>query len=284
MLRLSQKYPGKRAFITGAAGGLGLAFAFELAEDGWKIAMADLNFEKLQETAAEVLSAGAEVEIYNFDVTDHAQFKLALEDFEAKVGAVDLAINSAGLGCGGYIDELPIEVFRKVIDVNLMGTINGCHLFVPSMKRQKSGHILNIASAAAFVSAPMMSPYNISKAGVVSLSESLRAELANSNVFTTVLMPAYVRTDLGKGTLGPELYSYRAQYLMQHSALEPADVARIALKAVAAEKLYVVLPRHARFLWRLKRLLPNRFWTIVKVGAEKLVAKIDEKRTTENEH
>lgn len=275
MLRLSAKYPRKRAFITGAAGGLGLAFALELAEDGWKIAMADLNFEKLQDAAAKVNSAGVEVEIYSFDVTDHHQFKLAIEDFEEKVGAIDFAVNSAGLGCGGYIDELPIEIFRKIIDVNLMGTINGCHLFVPSMKRQRSGHILNIASAAAFVSAPMMSPYNISKAGVVSLSESLRGELADSNVFTTVLMPAYIRTDLGKGTLGPELYSDRAQYLMQHSALEPADVARIALKAVAAERLYVVLPRHARYLWWLKRLLPNRFWTIVKFGAEKLIAKID---------
>ncbi|MFA7338560.1 MAG: SDR family NAD(P)-dependent oxidoreductase [Candidatus Obscuribacterales bacterium] len=275
MLRLSQKYPSKRAFITGAAGGLGLAFALELAQDGWKIAMADLNFEKLKEAAAKVIAAGAEVEIYSFDVTDHSQFKLAIEDFEQKVGAIDFAINSAGLGCGGYIDELPIEIFRKIIDVNLMGTINGCHLFVPSMKRQRSGHILNIASAAAFVSAPMMSPYNISKAGVVSLSESLRSELVDSNVFTTVLMPAYIRTDLGKGTLGPELYSDRAQYLMEHSALEPADVARIALKAVAAEKLYVVLPRHARFLWRLKRLLPNRFWTIVKFGAERLIAKVD---------
>jgi NAD(P)-dependent dehydrogenase (short-subunit alcohol dehydrogenase family) len=275
LLRLSQKYPSKRAFITGAAGGLGLAFALELAQDGWKIAMADLNFEKLKEAAAKVIAAGAEVEIYSFDVTDHSQFKLAIEDFEQKVGAIDFAINSAGLGCGGYIDELPIEIFRKIIDVNLMGTINGCHLFVPSMKRQRSGHILNIASAAAFVSAPMMSPYNISKAGVVSLSESLRSELVDSNVFTTVLMPAYIRTDLGKGTLGPELYSDRAQYLMEHSALEPADVARIALKAVAAEKLYVVLPRHARFLWRLKRLLPNRFWTIVKFGAERLIAKVD---------
>ncbi|CAN5263633.1 SDR family NAD(P)-dependent oxidoreductase [soil metagenome] len=275
MLRLSQKYPGKRAFITGAAGGLGLAFAIELAQDGWKIAMADLNLEKLKEAAAVVVSAGAEVEIYSFDVTDHGQFKLAVENFEEKVDGIDFAVNSAGIGCGGYIYELPIEVFRKIIDVNLMGTINGCHIFAPSMQRRKSGHILNIASAAAFVSPPMMSPYNISKAGVVSLSESLRSELVDSNVYTTVLMPGYVRTDLGKGTLGPDLYSQRAQYLMEHSALEPADVARIALKAVAAEKLYVVLPRHARFLWRLKRILPNKFWTIVKFGAEKLIARVD---------
>jgi len=82
LLRLSQKYPSKRAFITGAAGGLGLAFALELASDGWKIAMADLSLEKLQEASAKVAAAGATVEIYCFDVSDYGQFKLAVESFE----------------------------------------------------------------------------------------------------------------------------------------------------------------------------------------------------------
>lgn len=275
MLKLSQQYPSKRAFITGAAGGLGLAFALELAADGWKIAMADLDIEKLQVAAAQVTSAGGVVESYSFDVTDYEQFKLAVESFSHKFDGIDFAINCAGLGCGGCIDELPIETFRKIIDVNLMGTINGCHLFAPFMKAQKSGHILNIASAAAFISPPMMSAYNISKAGVVSLSETLRGELADSNVYTTVLMPTYIRTDMGKATLGPELYNRRSQYLMEDSALDPADVAIMTLSAVAAKQLYVVLPGRARFLWRLKRLLPNRFWAVVKFGAEKRIIEVD---------
>jgi len=274
--KLSQKYPAKRAFITGAAGGLGLAFALELAGDGWKIAMADLHLEKLQEASAQVAAAGAEVEIYCFDVSDYGQFKLAVESFEQKSAGLDFAINCAGLGCGGRIDELSIETFRQIIDVNLMGTVNGCHLFAPLMKRQKSGHILNIASAAAFVSAPMMSAYNVSKAGVVSLSETLRGELADSNVFVTVLMPTYIRTEMGKATLGPEPYKRRSQILMEEkSALAPLEVAQVTLKAVAAAQLYVVLPEQARFLWRFKRLLPNRFWPAVKVEAERRIAEID---------
>lgn len=276
MLKLSQKYPAKRAFITGAAGGLGLAFALELAGDGWKIAMADLHLEKLQEASAQVAAAGAEVEIYCFDVSDYGQFKLAVESFEQKSAGLDFAINCAGLGCGGRIDELSIETFRQIIDVNLMGTVNGCHLFAPLMKRQKSGHILNIASAAAFVSAPMMSAYNVSKAGVVSLSETLRGELADSNVFVTVLMPTYIRTEMGKATLGPEPYKRRSQILMEEkAALVPLEVAQVTLKAVAAAQLYVVLPEQARFLWRFKRLLPNRFWPAVKVEAERRIAEID---------
>lgn len=276
MLRLSQKYPAKRAFITGAAGGLGLAFALELASDGWKIAMADLSLEKLQEASAKVAAAGATVEIYCFDVSDYGQFKLAVESFEQKFGGLDFAINCAGLGCGGRIDELPIETFRQIIDVNLMGTVNGCHLFAPLMKQQNSGHILNIASAAAFISPPMMSAYNVSKAGVVSLSETLRGELADSSVFITVLMPTYIRTEMGKATLGPEAYKRRSQRLMEEkAALVPLEVAQVTLKAVAAEKLYVVLPERARFLWRFKRLLPNRFWPVVKIEAERRIAEID---------
>ncbi len=276
MLRLSQKYPSKRAFITGAAGGLGLAFALELAGDGWNIAMADLSLEKLQEASAKVAAAGATVEIYCFDVSDYGQFKLAVESFEQKFAGLDFAINCAGLGCGGRIDEISIETFRQVIDVNLMGTVNGCHLFAPLMKRQKSGHILNIASAAAFISPPMMSAYNISKAGVVSLSETLRGELVDSNVFITVLMPTYIRTEMGKATLGPEAYKRRSQMLMEEkAALVPLAVAQAALKAVAAEKLYVVLPERARFLWRFKRLLPDKFLPVVKIEAERRIAEID---------
>lgn len=275
MLKLTQQYSSKRAFITGAAGGVGLAFALELAADGWKIAMADLDIEKLKVAAAQVTSAGGVAESYSFDVSDYAQFKVAVENFKQKIGGIDFAINCAGLGCGGCIDELSIETFRKIIDVNLMGTINGCHLFAPMMKAQKSGHILNIASAAAFISPPMMSAYNISKAGVVSLSETLRGELADSNVYTTVLMPTYIRTAMGKATLGPELYNRRSQYLMEDSALDPSEVARMTLAAVAAKQLYVVLPGRARFLWRLKRLLPNRFWAVVKFGAEKRIIEVD---------
>lgn len=275
MLSFSKQYPQKRAFITGAASGVGLAFALELAKDGWKIAMADLNLEKVKEAATKVKAAGGEAEFYSFDVSDHKQFSVAVADAVQKFTGFDLVINSAGLGCGGGIDELSIDIYQKIIDVNLMGTLNGCHLFAPILKQQKSGYILNIASAAAFLSPPLMSAYNISKAGVVALSETLRSELADSNVFTTVLMPTYIRTEMGKATLGPELYNRRSQYLMEDKALEADLVAQITLKALAAKELYVVLPARARILWRLKGLLPNRFWTIVKAGAEKRIREID---------
>src|SRR5271170_3631904 len=175
--RLSERYPKKRAFITGAGSGLGLAFAKELACNGWTIALTDLHQHLLDEAATIVRSSGGTPFTYKFDVTQYEAFQKAINSFVKSTGGIDLGINNAGVGCAGFIDQQPIEIFRKVIDINLMGVVNGCHLFVPTMVQQKSGHILNVASAAAFAAAPRMAAYNISKAGVLALSETLRAEL-----------------------------------------------------------------------------------------------------------
>jgi len=143
------------------------------------------------------------------------------------------------------------------------------------MKSQKSGYILNIASAAAFVSAPRMAAYNVSKAGVLSLSETLRSELADSNVIVSVLMPTYIRTAMAKGTLGPAQYKKRTEVLMEQAELEASEVVADTLKAMAAAKLYIVLPAQARFLWLYKRLWPQRFCSFIKKEAERRLLQID---------
>ncbi len=272
----SRRYPAKRAFITGAASGLGLAFARLLASDGWKLGLADIDEGSLLAAAEAIGTAGVEATVYTFDVSDSKKFRNAVQNFCKKYDGIDVAINSAGIGCGGGIDEISVDTFKKVIDINLMGTVYGCHCFVPVMKAQKSGHILNIASAAAFASAPNMSAYNASKAAVLSLSETLRGELQAHNLLVTVLMPSYVRTNIGVCSLGPELYNLRAQELVKRSQLEPDYVARATLDAMASGALYVVLPDEARFLWRFKRFLPQKFWRFITREAERRLVQIDQ--------
>lgn len=221
---LSQKYPGKRAFITGAGSGLGLAFATELARHQWTVAITDVNEERLRAAAEIVEQAGGTATSYVFDVASYENFQEAVTDFAEKSGGIDIGINNAGVGCGGLLHELPIETFRKVVDINLMGTVNGCHLFVPLMKKHGSGHILNVASAAAFCAAPRMSPYNTSKAGVVALSETLRCELCHDGILVSVLMPSYVRTNIGKDCLGSVKENRYAQMVVDHSELLPDQV------------------------------------------------------------
>jgi short-subunit dehydrogenase len=274
---LSKRHPGKRAFITGAGSGLGLAFAIELARNKWHLALADVQAERLTAAAEEVLRAGGTPSTYLFDVADYDQFREAVTDFAVKMGGIDIGINNAGVGCGGRLDELPIETFRKIININLMGVVHGCHLFVPIMKRQRAGHILNVASAAAFVAAPRMSAYNTSKAGVVALSETLRSELADHDVLVSVLMPTYVRTNIGidaEGTTGDKEF---AQLLVEQSQLSPEEVVRKTLTKMEAGELYVVLPSEARNLWRFKRYFPDRFRRFMNKEIKRLTAMHNQK-------
>lgn len=272
---LSRKYPRKRAFITGAGNGLGLAFAVEFAQAGWTIAITDVNEASLDSAAKTITDAGGTAVSYKFDVADYERFRESVKEFEQLHGGIDIGINNAGIGCGGLMHELPIETFRKVIDVNLMGVVNGCHLFVPIMRSQKSGHILNIASAAAFVTAPRMSAYSTSKAGVFALSESLRAELVDDGVLISVLAPTYVRTNIGKYTLGTEYDNRLSQMLVDDSDLTAETVAAETLKKMSAGALYVVLPAEAAFLWRFKRLFPERFWRFIAKAAKRRIAELE---------
>lgn len=274
--RLTNKYPNKRAFITGAGSGLGLSFATLLARAGWKIGISDISEERLNTAASSISAAGGTPMSFIFDVSDYAAFKQAVNDFVVKFGGIDIGINNAGLGCGGLIHELPIETFRKIIDVNLMGVVNGCHIFVPIMKDQSAGHILNVSSAAAFIAAPRMSAYNVSKGGVLALSETLRGELVEHGVLVSVLMPTYVRTNIGKDALGPPQETRRAQILVDRSALSAEEVAKETLELMHSGELYIVLPSEAKFLWRFKRFFPDKFWRFMAKEVERHILKIDQ--------
>ena len=273
---LSEKHPGKRVFITGAGSGLGLAFAQELAADGWHLALTDVKPENLASAAEAVRLAGGTAATYLFDVADYDQFRQAVNDFAGKVGGIDIGINNAGIGCGGKLDELEIETFRQVININLMGVVHGCHLFVPIMKRQRAGHILNVASAAAFVTAPRMSAYSTSKAGVLALSETLRSELADDSVLVSVLMPSYVRTNIGVDAIGTPDDAALARRLVERARLTPQEVARATLAKMECDELYVVLPSEARNLWRFKRYFPDKFWRFINKEVKRRIARHDQ--------
>src|SRR5262249_5674319 len=154
----------------------------------------DVNLAAVEETARLARAAGAaDTKAMTCDVT-----KLA--ELEALAGAcdgpVDLVVNNAGVSSGGAVGELPISDWRWTIEVDLFGVIHGCHVFVPRLRAQGHGHILNVASAAGLVSMPYMAPYNVAKAGVVALSETLDAELRGSGVGVTVLCPTFFQTNI----------------------------------------------------------------------------------------
>jgi len=192
-----EELSGKVAVVTGAASGIGLSLARRFADEGMKLVLADIEGATL-EAAVATLPEGTETATTVCDVSKPEQVDglrdLALDRF----GAVHLVCNNAGVGSGGAIDSIPLADWEWVLGVNLWGVIHGVRTFLPLLQQQGEGHIVNTASAAGLFAAPYMGPYNVSKYGVVALSETLFHELsmAQSPVGVSVLCPSWVKTNI----------------------------------------------------------------------------------------
>lgn len=264
MYQLTQTHPLKRAFITGAASGLGKAFCIELAKDGWTIGMADINAKELAIAADQIEKLGGKPLSFSLDVSDKDRYKQVAGDFLAQAGGIDLLFNNAGVGDGGGFEEYGLENYEWMVGINQMGVVYGCHYFIPAMKKQKSGHILNTASAAAIGCAPTMGAYNMTKAAVVAISETLYGELMDHNVSVSCIQPTYFKTNVIQYARGGELIKKATQMFIDKSGLEADEVAQEILTRAGKKELYIILPKDARKMWFLKRLAPTWFRKKVK--------------------
>lgn len=264
MLTLSTTYPQKRAFITGAASGLGKAFCMDLARDGWTIGMADNNVVSLEAAAADIVAAGGKPLLFPLDVSDKDQYQQVAADFLHQAGGIDLLFNNAGVGDGSVFEEYSLENYEWMVGINQMGVLYGCYYFVPAMKKQRSGHIINTASAAAIGCAPTMAAYNITKAAVLALSETLYGELMDFQVHVSCIMPTYFKTNVIQHARGGELVKKATQHFINRSGLEAPEVAAEILARAGKKELYIILPKSARKMWWMKRLAPTRFRKMVK--------------------
>jgi NAD(P)-dependent dehydrogenase (short-subunit alcohol dehydrogenase family) len=169
----------KVAFVTGAAGGIGLGMARAFAEAGMKVAIADIDAKTLAEAGAELEQAGATVFTVPLDVADLASWQTAAEAVERRLGPVQILCNNAGVSTLGMkFDTISPELWRKVVDINLNGVFNGVHTFLEGMRSAGGGHIVNTSSMGGMFGVANLSPYVATKFAVVGLSEALRAELA----------------------------------------------------------------------------------------------------------
>jgi NAD(P)-dependent dehydrogenase (short-subunit alcohol dehydrogenase family) len=261
--RLARRLPGRRAFVTGAASGLGRALALALAREGWRLGLADLHADRLERVRSEVQAAGGRATAYTGDVAGAEFVAGAIATFAGEFGGLDLLINNAGVAVAGGVEVTPTADWRWAVDINLLGVVYGCRAAVPILRREGAGVILNIASSAGFAAAPQMGAYNATKAAVISLTETLAAELHGSGVQASVAMPGFFRTGLLETMRAPPAESATAHRLMERSGYEAADAARAILAATARGRLYIVWPREYLWLWRIKRLAPVLFLRLV---------------------
>lgn len=269
MLKLSKKYPSKRAFITGAGSGLGKELALHLANDAWTIGITDLKRAPLESVAAEIEKRGGKAQLFVFDVSKRDEFKAASQTFLNTHDGIDLLINNAGVGDGGPFTSYDLERWDWMIGINQMGVIYGCHNFLPEMHQAKSGHLINIASAAGFAYIPRVSSYNVTKAAVNALSECLYFESKHLNVGVSVVMPTFFKTNIASGWKGSEKSKKGAERAVNNSNLEASDVALEILTRAGNGEFRIVLPKSARWMYRLIRFFPRQYRKMILRGENK---------------
>ncbi|SED34765.1 Uncharacterized oxidoreductase SAV2478 (plasmid) [Tsukamurella tyrosinosolvens] len=250
-----------KAVVTGAGSGIGRAFALELARRGGEIVCADIDEGRAKETVALIEARGGTAHAAVVDVAERTAVE-SLAAFARTVfdGPPTLVINNAGVGIGGRpVGDIGLDDWNWALGINLWGVVHGCELFAPMLREAGRGGIINVASAAGFAAAPSMGPYNVSKAGVMSLSETLAAELAGTGVNVTVLCPTFVKTNVARDGRITEGSKNLAGTLMKLTGISPDGVAAQTLDALDLGRLYVVPQLDANVIWHLKRHFPTPY-------------------------
>lgn len=256
-----------RVFISGGGGGLGRALACLLGQRGARVLVADLKQEGADETAARVRNCGGEAIAFKCDVTSPEQVEAAAAEMDRVWGGADLVVNNAGVAGGGVLGEVSLQDWEWILRVNLWGTLHGCHVFVPRLKAAGKGQILNVASAAGFASLPEMASYNMSKAAVISLSETLYAELGQHGVHVSVLCPTFFESGLMDSFRSPDARQREmAQAFFKRSRATSETVARAALKGLEEGRLHIVPMADGKLVWGLKRWAPGLYFRALRRG------------------
>jgi NAD(P)-dependent dehydrogenase (short-subunit alcohol dehydrogenase family) len=252
---------GKRVVITGAGSGLGRSLALALARKGCRIGVADIAMTGAEETLGMVVRNGGSGETWEMNARVAEEVGAMAEHFFETWGGVDLLVNNAGVGMGGFTGEIPLEDWEWLISVNFWGMVYGCHFFIPRMKAQGGGHILNVASAMGITCMGEMAPYNTSKAAIISLSETLYSELAPDNIGVTALCPMFFNTNLfEQARFGNETERDIAYAAFNYSRMSSDEVAAAAIKAVEKGKLYCVPMLSGKVHWAIKRISPQLYY------------------------
>jgi NAD(P)-dependent dehydrogenase (short-subunit alcohol dehydrogenase family) len=251
----------KYAIVTGGGSGLGREFCLHLAKQGWRIAVVDIDLISAHQTLAEVRKLGGDGLAESVDVADFDAWQALIEKLRGMWPRLDLLINNAGICGAGPMGEYSFADFRRILDVNLMGVVNGCQVCIDWLKQSApETNIVNVASLAAAICPPDMAAYNTAKAGVVGLSETLHGELKESGVGVTVVLPGFFESQLvERGNFEDETLRKIARDYIEKAEFTATDVVKETMCAIERHKLYVIVGRRSRIACRLKRLVPVWF-------------------------
>ncbi|RJQ87048.1 SDR family oxidoreductase [Amycolatopsis panacis] len=259
------RFPHRLVVITGGGSGIGRETALAFAAEGADVVVTDVHEDAAEETAKMVRDKGSAAGAYTVDSSDGAAMARFAEQVAREFGVPDIVVNNAGIGLSGSFVDTSVEDWERVVDVNLWGVIHGCRAFVPMMQaRAEGGQVVNLSSAAAYLPSTTLGPYGTTKAAVLALSNSLRAELAADGIGVTAVCPGIVRTNITETTRFVGVTEAEQRRRQQASTklyarrnFGPEKVARDILRAV--EKNAAVQPStpEAKVTYVLSRLTPG---------------------------
>ncbi|MFF7453953.1 SDR family oxidoreductase [Kitasatospora sp. NPDC008115] len=256
---------GRLVVVTGGGSGIGRATALAFAEEGARVVVCDLDLDAARRTADLAGLIGPTAYAYRVDVSDGAAVDAFAQQVAAEHGVPDVVVNNAGIGHSGTFLETTEKEWQRVLDVNLWGVIHGCRAFGALMAdRDEGGHIVNLASAAAYLPSKALTAYATSKAAVFMLSDCLRAELAAHGIGVSTICPGIVNTNITRtstfsATTADEQAAKqaRAARLYARRGFPPEKVAAAILAAVRTNKPVVPVTPEAKAARLLSRLAPG---------------------------
>ncbi|MFF0498704.1 SDR family oxidoreductase [Nocardia aobensis] len=254
---MSTRLPGTVVAVTGGARGIGYSIAEHLRDAGARVALGDIDAAAVAEAGSRLGAAAA----LALDVTDPGSFADFLAAVETEAGPVDVLINNAGIMPVGRFTDESDTITRRILEVNVLGVMNGTKAALPQMLSRGRGHIVNIASLAGENPTPGMATYCASKQAVLGFTEAMRLECRGSGVHFSAVLPTFTRTELIAGTKAP-----------MGLLAEPEDVARAVVRLIARPRRRVTVTRLAGVAMAFNKLTPRAFgeFTARRMGVHRI--------------
>ena len=261
----------KRVVVTGGASGLGRALALRWASAGADIVIADVHESRGLEVVEEIKALGQQAWYFHCDIRNEAHIQTLAEVVGNLWSSLDLLINNAGVATAGSLLEEDIEQWAWVLDINVLGAVRMTRAFFPLLKNESGGYLLNVASQAGITAAPCMASYNVSKAAVVSFSETMKLELIDHNINVSVLCPGFFKTRLDESvrSANPAMKGVVTK-LLDRATINAEQVADAAFHGVQKQTFMVVTHEDGKKAYRIKRWFPQYYFTMMAKNTRRL--------------
>lgn len=259
-------FNGKTVWLTGASSGIGEAMALALAHQGANLILSARRMARLKDLAERCRQANENIKVWvrQLDLAEYGSFADQVPKIISQCGGVDLLINNAGLSQRSLAKDTALEVDKKLIEVNLLGTIALSKAVLPHFLQQQSGHFVVVTSLMGKFGGPWRSAYAAAKHGLHGFFESLRAEVWRDNIYVTLLCPGFVKTDISLNALTADGSPQRTMDERTAAGLTPEQFAKKALKAIAKRKEEVYIGKSEVWGVYLKRYLPGLFSKVIR--------------------